>query len=156
MSDPEFLYVTFIETTQQRLWQALTTPEFTRQYWFDRAVESDFEVGSPISYRYDDGRKVDIAGQILAASPPRLLSYTFLLDGRPDEKPSRVTFESEQVGKVVKLTVTHDQFEPGSPTLPDVSDGWPEILCALKTLLETGRAMPLDWSALGSADTQRA
>jgi uncharacterized protein YndB with AHSA1/START domain len=146
-NDARFVYVTYIRTTPERLWQALTTPEFSRQYWWGREVESDFRPGSPIRYRYDDGAELDIEGEILAADPPALLSYTFTDPGARDraETPSRVTFEIEPAGDfegVVRLTVTHDRFTPGSPSYAGVSSGWPDILASLKTVLETGEPLP--------------
>lgn len=146
-TDPRFVYVTYIRTTPERLWQALTTAEFSRQYWWGREVESDFRPGSPIRYRYDDGAELDIEGEILAADPPALLSYTFTDpdDRRRGDSPSRVTFEiapAEDFDGVVRLTVTHDRFTPGSPSYEGVSNGWPDILASLKTTLETGEALP--------------
>lgn len=145
MSEPTFVYVTYLKTTPEALWKALTSPEFTRQYWWDRAVESDWTVGAPIRYRYDDGDKLDIDGEILAVDPPWLLSYTFTdpSSRKRDEKPSRVTFRVEQVDDSVRLTVTHDEFAPGSPQYKGVSNGWPGILSSLKTLLETGEPIRL-------------
>jgi uncharacterized protein YndB with AHSA1/START domain len=147
MTEPTFVYVTYIRTTPEQLWQALTTPEFTRQYWWGREVESDFVVGSTIRLRYDDGTKLDIQGEILAVDPPRLLSYSFTdpADRERGDKPSRVTFLVEEAADftgVVKLTVTHDEFAPGSPSYSGVSAGWPDILGSLKTLLETGEPLP--------------
>lgn len=148
-TEPTFVYVTYIRTTPEQLWKALTNPEFTRQYWWGRAVESDFIVGSPIHYRYDDGSRIDIEGEILAANPPRLLSYTFTdPDSRErGDKPSRVVFTIEEASDfegTVKLTVTHDTFTPGTPTFESISNGWQDILASLKTLLETGK--PLKYS----------
>jgi len=138
-----FVYVTFIRTTPERLWTALTTPEFTRQYWYGREIESDFRPGSPVRYRYDDGAALDIEGEVLAADPPRLLSYTFTDPGDRErgDKPSRVTFAiepAEDFDGVVQLTVTHDEFAPGSPTYEGVANGWPGVLAGLKSVLETG------------------
>lgn len=145
---PEFVYVTYIATTPERLWTALTAGEFTEQYWGGRRVESDWRPGSKVEYRHDGGRTLDILGEVLAADPPRLLQYTFqsgLGRGEP-EPPSRVTFEIEQVGAMVRLTLTHDRFAPGSPALARVSKGWPGILSNLKTLLETGRPLIMQWN----------
>lgn len=146
MTDPTFVYVTYINTTPERLWQALTTPEFTRQYWWGREVVSDFEAGSPIHLEYDGGATHDIEGTVLAADAPHLLSYTFTDPGVRErgEQPSRVTFaieEAKDFDGVVKLTVTHDAFAPGSPSYEGVSNGWPDILASLKTLLETGKPL---------------
>lgn len=146
MTDRRFVYVTYIQTTRERLWQALTTPEFTRQYWWGREVESDFTVGSPIRLTYDGGLRLDVAGTVLAADAPERLSYSFTdpADRERGDKPSRVTFlveDAEDFDGVVKLTVIHDEFAPDSPTYEGVSNGWPDILASLKTLLETGRPL---------------
>ncbi|MGH3645888.1 MAG: SRPBCC family protein [Micromonosporaceae bacterium] len=153
MTEPRFVYVTDIRTTPEKLWQALTTPEFTRQYWWGREIESDFTAGSPIRLVHDHGTKLDIDGEVLAADPPKLLSYTF---SDPDsrergEKHSRVSFAIEPstiFDGVVRLTVTHDDFAPGSPQFAGVSDGWLDILASLKTLLETGEPLPYRQGAL--------
>lgn len=144
-NDQRFVYMTYIRTTPERLWQALTTPEFSRQYWWGREVESDFSPGSPIYFRH--GAELDIEGEILAADPPDLLSYTFTdpADRERGDSPSRVRFEIEPAGDfdgVVRLTVTHDRFTPGSPSHEGVSNGWPDILASLKTVLETGEPLP--------------
>lgn len=144
MDKPEFVYVTYIATTPEKLWEALTGSEFIRQYWFGREVESDWRPGSPVVYRYDEGRKLDFTGEVLSSEPPRLLSFTFAPhtgDGAPRERPSRVTYEIEPMDSMVKLRVTHDDFEPGSKVLAGVSNGWPAILSGLKSLLETGTVM---------------
>jgi uncharacterized protein YndB with AHSA1/START domain len=143
MDKPEFVYVTYIKTTPEQLWQALTDGEFTRRYWFGRRVKSDWRVGSRVEFWADDGKLSD-SGEILEANRPRRLSYTWTVEFIEElrrEPPSRVTFELEPLGDVVKLTVTHDQFGPGSAVLKGVSNGWPIILASLKSLLETG--MPL-------------
>lgn len=146
MTEQSFVYVTYIETTPDRLWQALTTPEFTRQYWWGREVESDFRVGSPIRLTYDNGSRLEIDGTVLAAEEPVRLSYTFTdpADRERGDKASRVTFlieEAKDFDGVVRLTVVHDEFAPGSPTYEGVSSGWPDILASLKTLLETGKPL---------------
>lgn len=128
-----FVYVTYIETTRERLWAALTTPEFTRQYWNQRSIDSDWQVGSPVVFRheYDDG--VEDWGRVLVADPPRRLSY-----GSPE---SAVTFELTQHEEVVRLTVTHHGL--GAAQLRGVSGGWSFVCANLKTLLESGRALPM-------------
>lgn len=142
-----FVYVTYIATTPDKLWEALTTGDFTERYWGGRRVESTWVVGAPIVYRYDEGRKVDITGEVLRCEPPRVLSYTFGVgSGEGEEPASRVTFELKPFGALVRLTLTHDQFPPGSKVLEGVSHGWPGILSNLKTLLELGRPLPFgDW-----------
>lgn len=152
MEKPRFVYVTLIKTTPEKLWEALTDPAFTRQYWFNTSVESDWKVGSKMVYRWDNGQISD-EGIILQAEPPRLLSYTFhhqLDEALRKEGPSRVTFEIEPLsgkqglrGDAVRLTVTHEDFPAGSAVFPRISTGWPAILSGLKTLLETGQSLGL-------------
>ena len=142
MSEPKFVYVTYIATTPQALWQALTDGAFTRRYWFGTTVESDWAVGSRVTFR-SDGELHD-SGEVLEYEPYRRLSYTWRVEFHEvfrHERPSRVTFELEPVGAEVKLTVTHDEFEPGSKVLGAVSNGWPVVLSSLKSLLETGHAL---------------
>ena len=154
--DTSFVYTTYINTTPDRLWLALTDPSFTKRYW-GVALRSDWKEGSSVTWQVGD--KVTIADSktqvVLASQPPRRLSYTwhnitpeFLAvygGDNPEwgtkaaaERRSKVTFEIEPVGEVVKLTVVHDDFDPGSVILEGVREGWPPIIASLKTLLETG------------------
>jgi DNA-binding transcriptional ArsR family regulator/uncharacterized protein YndB with AHSA1/START domain len=155
MSKPEFVYTTFIYTTPERLWQGLTDPAFTRRYW-GVAWESDWQAGSTLTLEINDsGVKIaDPAQVVLESEPYRRLSYTWhtftpewaAAYGVSDEhlatiaaeRRSKVTFDIEPVGEMVKLTVVHDGFDQGSAVLPGISGGWPRILSDLKTLLETG------------------
>ena len=150
MSRPEFVYVTYIETTPEKLWEALTSSEFTRRYWFNTEVRSDWKVGSPIALVMD-GKTTDV-GEILEADRPRRLSYTFkhVLDEELKKEPaSKVVFTLEPHGKVVKLTLTHEGFIEGGKMLDGISKGWPAILASLKSLLESGTALAISLAALG-------
>jgi uncharacterized protein YndB with AHSA1/START domain/DNA-binding transcriptional ArsR family regulator len=163
MSDREFVYSTYIRTTPERLWKALTEPEFTLLYW-GAALHSDWRVGSPIRWQTGpDGTQEDLGQVVLEADPYRRLSYSWhhaqpehaeLFGWSPErlaeiqaERRSKATFDLEPVGEVVKLTVTHDDFDPGSEMLracsgrTPQSGGWPELLSSLKTLLETGKVL---------------
>lgn len=159
MTRPEFVYVTYIRTTPERLWRALTDPQFTARYW-GRTYDTDWGKGS--SYGLDQsGVRVDDPEQvILEADPPRRLSYTWhtvspefaqalgwddeYFARIASEPRSKVTFEIEPEGEgTVRLTVIHDGFEDGSAMFESVSSGWPRVLANLKTLLETGDAEPL-------------
>ncbi len=158
MDKPQFVYTTYINTTPERLWQALTDPTFTRRYW-GVALETDWTVGSTMTW--DEGGVVtaDPAQVVLEFEPCRRLAYTWHtftqeladLHGFSDEflatvsgeGRSRVAFDIEPVGEMVKLTVVHDGFEPGSTVLESVSGGWPQLLSSLKTLLETGETLPI-------------
>jgi uncharacterized protein YndB with AHSA1/START domain len=150
MDKPKFVYVTLINTTAEKLWAALTKPEFTRQYWFGTSPQSDWKVGSPA--RFDVDGKPLLEGTVLKSEPPHLLAYTWrdvANEELKNEKPSRVTFEIEpcedkdgQPAPIgVKLTVTHEDFPPNSKMFPRISNGWPTVLSSLKSLLETGKAL---------------
>jgi uncharacterized protein YndB with AHSA1/START domain len=142
MSNSTFMYVTYIKTTAERLWSALTSKEFTRQYWLGAYCESDWKPGSPWKLAFDDGRLAD-AGEIVEANPPRRLVIKWRNEWSPELKAegySLCTFEIEPVegAEAMKLTVIHSIDRPQSPFIQAVSGGWPRILSNLKSLLETG------------------
>jgi uncharacterized protein YndB with AHSA1/START domain len=150
MSKPSYVYVTYIETSPQKLWEALTSSEFTRQYWFGSEVRSDWKVGSPFALVMN-GTTTD-SGEILEADPPRRLSYSFkhqMFEELRKEPISRVIFTLEPFDKLVKLTVLHEGFREGSKFLGAISKGWPAILSGLKSLLETGKVLTIPPAALG-------
>ena len=157
MGETEFVYTTYIATTPERLWQALTDPAFTRRYW-GAELYSDWQVGSPVLWKEGlDEEPRDLGQVVLEAEPQRRLSYTWhhprpyhaemlgwsaeRLAEAQREPRSRATFDLEPADDAVKLTVTHDGFAPASPMLDAVSAGWPQLLANLKTLLETGDTM---------------
>jgi uncharacterized protein YndB with AHSA1/START domain len=150
-SKPEFVYVTYIETTAQKLWQALTDPDFTARYWFGMRLTSDWKVGSSFEMVRDDGTVSD-AGKVVECDPPRRLAYTFinLSDTYKNEPPALATFTIEPHGTLVKLTLTHEGFVEGGKFFAGISIGWPAILAGLKSLLETGRALEIPRAALKS------
>jgi DNA-binding transcriptional ArsR family regulator/uncharacterized protein YndB with AHSA1/START domain len=151
MSTNEFVCTTYIKTTPQRLWQAITDPAFSRSY-MGHAIESDWKVGS--TYAWDmEGLKIEHPDQIILESDPyRRLAFTFhtfvpelaRLAGLSEEtvakaageRRSRVSFDIEPHAEMVKLTVIHDGFEPGSTVLTLIAGGWPVKLANLKTALE--------------------
>jgi uncharacterized protein YndB with AHSA1/START domain len=144
MNKSTFVYVTFIRTTPERLWSALTTPEFMQQYWFGMHCESDFKPGSPWKLVFADGRVAD-KGEIVAADPPQRLVIKWRNEWKAEMKAegdSLCTFEIETVPDVsppaVKLSITHAMERPESKFIQAVSGGWPSILSNLKSLLETG------------------
>lgn len=142
MRKPEFVYVTFIKTTPDKLWHALTDTEFTQSYWFDCSLHSDWKAGSAMQM-HRDGKVVN-EGFVLESEPPRRLSYSWLSVYDAEmikERPSRVTFVLEPDNGAVKLTVTHEDFAEGSKTLPSISEGWPLVLSSLKSILETGKPL---------------
>lgn len=142
MSDT-FVYVTYIRTTPEKLWDALTKPEFTRAYWWGVWHESDWKAGSRWHMMFPDGR-VNSSGEVLEIDPPRRLVLSWHIEYKPELKAegySRATFELEQAGGSVKLTVTHEMDRDGSKVIKAVSYGWPMILASLKSLLETGEPL---------------
>ena len=150
MRKPEFVYVTYIETTPEKLWEALTSSEFSKRYWFGTELKTDWKVGSPFALVMN-GTTTD-TGEILEADRPRRLSYSFqhaLDDEMRSERPTKVVFTIEPHGRLVKLTLTHEDFEDGSKLLDGISRGWPAILSSLKSMLESGTALAIPPSALG-------
>jgi uncharacterized protein YndB with AHSA1/START domain/DNA-binding transcriptional ArsR family regulator len=160
-----FVYTTYIKTTPELLWQALTDPAFTRRYW-GTAIETDWRPGSAMVWNHEHvGVRVEDPEQVvLEAEPGRRLSYTWntvtpefakavgfseeLLARLNAERRSKVTFEIEPVSgegqdPMVKLTVLHDGFDPGSAMRESISEGWPAVLASLKTLLETGEPLAM-------------
>ena len=149
MAGSRFVYVTFIRTTPEKLWAALTQPEFTRTYWCGTHQESDWTPGASWSSFAPDGRLID-EGEILEADRPRRLVLTWrdhLFPQMHAEGYSRLTYELEPTGDTVKLTLTHEMDIPESTLIDGVSKGWPGILASLKSLLETGEplAFTRDW-----------
>ena len=143
MSKPEFVYVTMIAATPEQVWRGLTTAEFTEQYWHNTRVRSEFTKGSSIEFVNPDG-SVGVRGEILQADYPDTLAYTWQFTRDPNLKgdaPSRVTFRLQRFDVGTRLTVIHDQLEDGSQTMAAVSFGWPHVICGLKTLLETDKAI---------------
>lgn len=139
-----FVYVTYIRTTPGELWAALTTPEFMKKYWFGMNFESEWRPGSPWRLVFPDGRLAD-AGEIVEIEKPKRLVLKWRNQFRPElheEGEARCVIEIEPAGEVVKLTITHEIDKSDSKLIGAVSIGWPKILSSLKTLLESGSALP--------------
>jgi uncharacterized protein YndB with AHSA1/START domain len=136
-----FVYVTYIRTSAEKLWSALTKPEFARQYWFGMHMQSDWKPGATWKLIFTDGRVAD-TGEVLEIDPPRRLVVNWRNEFRPElkaEGPATCTFELEPTGEVVKLTITHSSVKANSKVIVAVSGGWPKILSNLKSFLETGK-----------------
>jgi DNA-binding transcriptional ArsR family regulator/uncharacterized protein YndB with AHSA1/START domain len=166
MDKPSFVYTTYIRTTPERLWQALTDPAFTQRYW-NATFQTDWKAGSTMRWDLFGLTIADPEQVVLESEPHRRLAYTwhsftpelaeFLeLTGEARERiaaeqRSKVSFDLEPLGELVKLTVVHDGFEEGSIVASLVSQGWPRILSDLKTLLETGETLPANHEPLPPA-----
>ena len=140
-ANTRFVYVTFIRTTAEKLWEALTAAEFTRQYWFGIHMECDWKAGSPWKMVFPDGRIAD-AGEILESDPPRRLVIRWRNEFKPEFKAegySTCTMELTPLEDAVQLSITHVMPVADSKFINGgVSWGWPRILSNLKSLLETG------------------
>ncbi|MGC9665276.1 ArsR/SmtB family transcription factor [Planosporangium sp. 12N6] len=157
MSDTAFVYTTYIHTTPERLWQALTDPAFTSRYW-GVTFDTDWAEGSTMTWQEGGVATADPDQVVLEAEPYRRLAYTWhtftrefadahgfdaeFLRAASTERRSKVTFDIEPHGPLVKLTVIHDDFDPGSIVREMVGQGWPALVSSLKTLLETGEPLP--------------
>ena len=157
LEKPSFVYATYIRTTPEKLWQALTEPAFTERYW-SITFQTDWKPGSPMIWKTRGLAIADPEQVVLESEPYRRLSYRWQThspewaqalnlneeagDRLASEPRSKVTFEIEPLGDQVRLTVIHDDLVPGGLTGSMISNGWPRVLANLKTLLETGETLP--------------
>jgi uncharacterized protein YndB with AHSA1/START domain len=143
---PETVYVTYVAATPEKVWQALTDPAFTRQYFFGFAVDVEPKQGGAFSMRYPDGR-THISGTVIEWSPPRRFACTWLVEGMQEfgELPeSLVAYDIEPAGNAVRLTMTESHsWEVPDAILAGGRAGWPAILSSLKSLLETGKPLAI-------------
>ncbi len=143
MSSPQHVFQVSIRGTAEEIWESITNPERTVQYFHETRIESDWRVGARVVYRNADGASV-VEGEVVEVERPRRLSYTwkFLHDPEEfgDDSPSRVTWEIEPAGDTCTLTLTHDAFEGETKTYLAVGEGWPPLLESMKSLVETGSA----------------
>jgi uncharacterized protein YndB with AHSA1/START domain len=141
MDKPQFIYVTYIAASADDVWNAIVDPKIAATYWQNVNL-SDWKPGSKWEHR-DPGKdgSLRLAGKVLEVSRPKrlVLTWAFPEDASNEEKTSRVTFQIEPLGKVVRLTVTHDKLEAGSKMLEGITDGWPKVLSSMKSLLESGK-----------------
>ena len=141
MSNDKFVYVTYIATTPQRVWDALIQGELTRQYWKHENI-SDWKVGSKWQHVADDGKRtVKLVGEVLESVPNKRLAMTWgeVAAAADKSKHSRVAIDIETVGDMVRLTVTHEELTPAMRQ--KIAQGWPRVLSSLKSFLETGRPL---------------
>jgi uncharacterized protein YndB with AHSA1/START domain len=135
-----FVYVSFIRTTQEKLWHALTDSEFMDQYWLGARFRADWKVGGAWSITYPDGSVTD-RGEVLEYDPPRRIVLRWRNEIRPElnaEGYAQCVFEIDKAGEIAKLRVTHSIEVPESKLIEAVSGGWPLILSNLKSLIESG------------------
>jgi uncharacterized protein YndB with AHSA1/START domain len=135
-----FVYTTYIRTTPDKLWAALTGPEFMKQYWFGMHIASDFQAGAPWRLLSDEHRTMD-DGAVVEADPPRKLVLRWRNRWNPEleaEGDTLCTMTLQPEGDTVRLQVVHESEHPSSRLIEAVSGGWPKILSNLKSLLETG------------------
>ncbi len=146
MAKSTFVYVTYIRTTVEKLWSALTDVEFMKQYWFGVICESQWTAGASWKMVYPDGRITD-DGKIIEAEPPRRLVIRWQHQNKPElkaEGDSRCTMELESRGPAVKLSITHTIERDPSKFIVAVSSAWPMVISNLKSLLETGSTVLQD------------
>jgi len=141
MEIPKLVYATYIRTTPEKLWAAITKPEFTRQYWGGHVNVSEWKTGSSWQHVTEGAEpEIHVIGKVVESVPPRRLVVTWVDPDDTDDE-SRVTFEIEAMKDEVRLTVIHDEFPAGSTMVEKVSGGWPRVLSSLKSFLETGQGL---------------
>lgn len=143
MNNPDFVYTTYIKTTAEKVWTAITNPEFCRQYWGGYANISDWKKGSTWQHMAKDNQNaVCVAGEIIECDPPKRLVLTWA-DPENSADDSRVTFEIEAIEDMVRLNIIHGDFKAGSKMAGKVAIGWPRVLSSMKSFLETGKALDI-------------
>ena len=136
----DFLYTTYIKTTPEKVWQAITNPEFTRQYWGGHGNLSDWKKGSEWKHEDSSNNLVRVSGKVLETNPPKRLVMTWAApDNKADE--SQVAFDISMAGDMVRLDVMHTKLSQDMGS--KVSGGWPLVLSNLKSFLETGKAIDI-------------
>jgi uncharacterized protein YndB with AHSA1/START domain len=148
----KFVYVTYIRTTPQKLWAALTQPEFTRRYWFGVELDCTWEQGAPWRMVAADGTVTDM-GEIVEVEPEKRMVIKWRHAWMPElaaEGYTRCTFDIEPKDGAMRLTVTHEAERDDSKTIGAVSNGWPQVLSSLKSFLETGEPLSREaWEPKG-------
>lgn len=148
MNTKEFVHISYIGTTEEKLWNALTEGDVTEKYWFGRRVKSDWNEGSEVTF-FDEEGNVTEFGKVLINEPKRVLSYSWhgKGDDTPREQPTKVTFKITNLGSTLKVMVKHEDLVASDFGKEDegffgANNGWPAIISNLKSLLETGKTLP--------------
>ncbi len=144
-SNLKHVYEVYIKSTPENVWQAITNPEFTRQYFYGTTLQAELKPGSRYTYNNADGG-VALSGEILEVQPNRKLVMTFNATHNPESKAdraSRVTWEIRPYSGSVLVILTHDDFDGETATYKSVQPGWNPVLSGLKTLLETGAPLEI-------------
>lgn len=148
-AESRFVYATYIRTTPERLWSALTDAEQMKEYWLGMHFKTNWSTGADWQMLFPDGRVAD-TGEILEFNPPRRIVLKWRNEFKPELKAegfARCTIELEPVGAAVKLTITHTIERADSKFIQAVSGGWPKILSNLKSMLETGKVVLAEFHA---------
>jgi uncharacterized protein YndB with AHSA1/START domain len=138
-----FVYVTYIVSTPERVFEAITKPDVARRYWGHENV-SDWKPGSGWQHvRANDERTVELVGKVIESTPPTRLAITWASASQAADPAShsRVTFDIEEYDNMVRLTVTHAELEAGSGMERGIKQGWPVVLSSMKSFLETGNGI---------------
>jgi len=156
--DMRFVYVTYIRSTPEKVFEALTTPEITRRYWGHENV-SDWTPGATWEHvRANEQRSVELVGKVVEHSPPSRLVITWANASQAADPASysRVIFDIVEYESMVRLTVIHDELDPGSGMAKGIQQGWPAVLSSLKSLLETGEGIDVFAKPIAAPHGSRA
>lgn len=156
MNNPEFVYKTYIKSTPEKVWAAITNPEFASQYWGGLGIISDCKKGS--KWKLADTKSQTIVhwvGEVIESVPPKRLVLNWV-SPTDDADTSRVTFEIEPFEDMVCLNVVHGDFKPGFDTIGKISGGWPRVLSSLKSYLETGKGINVMAGKTACSETKGA
>lgn len=148
---PAQVYTVYIRAPREKVWDAITKPEFTRRYFFGSEPHSTWKPGTPLNWTEHGSGRPLVDGEVIEFDRPQRLVHSWIVrydDALTSEGASRVTWELEETGGVTKLTAVHDDFAAGSKVYDNVAGGWPLVLSGLKTLVETGAPLQPEAAAV--------